>query len=280
MSHPIFESVSYRCSKQITKSYSTSFSLGIRCLSGRFHSPIYAIYGFVRVADEIVDSFLDKDQEKLLDTFERETYRAIEDGVSTNPVLEAFQETVHHYDIDPWTIDRFFNSMRMDLHQQDHDRESFSEYVLGSAEAVGLMCLSVFIEGERTRYHELKPYARSLGAAFQKVNFLRDLKEDQKELGRDYFPQGSGKKALDPDRKREIEKEIEKDFSHAYQGIIKLPKGARFGVYVAYIYYRELIRKIQRSSPERIEQGRIRIPNGRKGLLFLTSYLRYRISFL
>jgi phytoene/squalene synthetase len=168
----------------------------------------------------------------------------------------------------------------MDLHQQEHDRDSFSDYVLGSAEAVGLMCLRVFTEGDRERYDELEPYARSLGAAFQKVNFLRDLNEDRKALGRDYFPQNNGSAPFDRGQKQAIESEIASDFSHAYKGIVRLPRGSRFGVYVAYVYYKELFRKIQRSSPERIEQERIRIPNFRKGFLFLASYLRYRISSL
>ncbi len=275
----LYASVSNTCSKLVTRSYSTSFSLGIRCLAKRFHNPIYAIYGFVRIADEIVDSFTDNDQKKLLERFEEDTYRAIEDGVSSNPILDAFQRTVHEYHIEMWTIERFLESMRMDLYQKEHDRASFSEYVLGSAEVVGLMCLRVFTDKDEERYRELEPYARALGAAFQKVNFLRDLKEDRDELGRHYFPHGSSM-TLIPEQKRKIEQEIEEDLSQAYLGIVRLPKGASFGVYVAYVYYRELFRKIKRSSPERIEKERIRIPNLQKGMLFLSSYFRYRMSSL
>lgn len=259
----------------ITRSYSTSFSLGVSCLSGRFRDPVHSIYGFVRVADEIVDSFTDKDQKLLLDNFEADTYRAIDQGVSSNPILEAFQRAVHQYGIERWTIERFLNSMRMDLEQKEHDRESFDAYVLGSAEAVGLMCLRVFCEGDDALYQKLDPHARSLGAAFQKINFLRDLREDREELERDYFPQ-SGRGGLSADQKAKIEGEIEEDLEHAYQGLVKLPKGAKFGVYVAYVYFGELFRKIQRAAPERVEKGRIRIPNTRKFALFISTWLRYR----
>ncbi len=275
MSTSLYGKVSTVCGQVITRSYSTSFSLGVRCLSGRFRDPVHSIYGFVRIADEIVDSFTDKDRELLLDDFESDTYKAIDQRVSSNPVLEAFQRTVHSYGIQRWTIDRFLSSMRMDLHQKEHDRESFDAYVLGSAEAVGLMCLRIFSEGNEALYQELAPQARSLGAAFQKINFLRDLREDREDLERDYFPE-TNEGGLSDMEKARIEREIEAELRHAYEGVLRLPKGARFGVYIAYVYFRELFRKIQCSTPERVEKGRIRIPNAQKFALFISSCLRYR----
>lgn len=276
MTTPSYGSVATACGRIVTRSYSSSFSLGVRCLTGRFRDPVHSIYGFVRVADEIVDSFTDKDRELLLEHFEADTYRAIDHGVSSNPILEAFQRTVHRYGIERWTIERFLSSMRMDLYRKEHDRESFDTYILGSAESVGLMCLRVFSEGDDPLYRRLAPHARSLGAAFQKINFLRDLREDRKELERDYFPQRT-RGQLSNGEKMQIENEIEADLQHAYEGMIKLPRGARFGVYIAYIYFRALFRKIQRATPERIEKGRIRIPNARKFALFISTWFKYRI---
>ncbi|MEL7222050.1 MAG: phytoene/squalene synthase family protein, partial [Bacteroidota bacterium] len=232
----LYRQVCLESSKLITKRYSTSFSMGIRAFDKRFRDPVYAIYGFVRFADEIVDTFHDYPKAELLQRFWQDTYKAIEEGISLNPVLQSFQEVVRTYNIERELIDAFLRSMEMDLHDKEYDQESYEEYIYGSAEVVGLMCLRVFCEGNDEQYQSLKASACSLGAAFQKVNFLRDIKSDFDERGRVYFPGVDFSRFTAAD-KAEIEADIRKDFDHAYEGIVRLPEGARFGVYLAYVYY-------------------------------------------
>ena len=247
----LYDRVCLKASRHTTRSYSTSFSLGIRSLHKRFHDSIYAIYGFVRFADEIVDTFHDHDKVDLMARFRADTYKAIADGISLNPILHSFQRVVNTYGIEEELYDTFLRSMEMDLTDHAHDRESYELYILGSAEVVGLMCLRVFCEGDDALYQRLKPSAMRLGAAFQKVNFLRDLKDDHVNLGRTYFP-GVDVRNMSAEDKRRIEAEIDDDFRAALEGIRQLPQGARFGVYMAYIYYMNLFRKIQALPTERI----------------------------
>jgi phytoene synthase len=275
----IFDQVSVATSKMVTRAYSTSFSLGINCLHKRFHKPIYSIYGFVRLADEIVDSFHGFDKEALLQEFNADTASAIARGISLNPILNSFQEVVHQYHIEQELIDCFMRSMAMDLNQQVHDLESFNEYILGSAEVVGLMCLRVFTEGDDALYLQLKPAAMRLGAAFQKVNFLRDLQADYKVLGRVYFPTVDLTQFSESEKKQ-IEIDIQADFDAALQGIQQLPVRSRFGVYVAYVYYKALFAKIKALPSARIMQERIRIPNYRKISLLASSYLKHSFGVL
>lgn len=275
----IFDMVSKKSSKITTNTYSTSFSLGIRVFSKKFHDPIYSVYGYVRFADEIVDTFHDYDKQKLFKKFKRDTFEAIEDGISLNPILNSFQWVVNKYNIDHELINLFLDSMEMDLDQKLHDQNSFEKYILGSAEVVGLMCLQVFVNGDKDRYEELKPSAMALGSAFQKVNFLRDLNADKNQLGRTYFP-GLDINQLDEESKRQIIEDIEKDFSEAYVGIKKLPDGSRFGVYVAYIYYLSLLRKIKRTHSSEILKKRIRIPNNEKYRLLLSSAFKHAFKLL
>lgn len=275
----IFDSISKKSSKLTTNTYSTSFSLGIRAFNKEFHDPIYAIYGFVRFGDEIVDSFHSFDKKRLLEKFKADTFEAIEDGISLNPILNSFQWVVNKYSIDHELIHLFLNSMEMDLDQREHDQESFEQYILGSAEVVGLMCLHVFVEGDKDRYEELKPAAMALGSAFQKVNFLRDLNADKKQLGRSYFP-GLDVFQMDEADKEQIISNIELDFKKAYIGIKELPRGARFGVYVAYIYYLSLLRKIRRTHSSEIMNKRVRIPNSEKYRLLFTSAFRHAFNLL
>ncbi len=266
----LYDQTAAQCSKLITNKYSTSFSLGIKMLDKSIRLPIYSIYGFVRVADEIVDSFHDYDKEKLLDAFVLETYQAIEEGISTNPVLNAFQQVVNDYNIERAHIQAFFDSMHQDLNKTAYTPKEYQEYIYGSAQVVGLMCLKVFCNGEQCNYEELKDGAEALGAAFQKVNFLRDYKDDKQALGRAYFP-NIDFKGLDVEAKKAIEEDIEKDFKKAKEDILKLPKCARFGVYTAYLYYYMLFRKIQDSPLEKILQSRIRINNFFKIILLPVS---------
>jgi 15-cis-phytoene synthase len=275
----LFDNLSRKTSKMVTNAYSTSFSLGIRFLAKKFHNPIYAVYGFVRFADEIVDTFHEFNKRELLEEFKRDTYRSIELGISLNPILNAFQEVVRKYNIDHELIDTFLYSMEMDLDDRNYDQSLYEKYILGSAEVVGLMCLKVFVEGNQQQYDELKPYAMKLGSAFQKINFLRDYKADTEHLGRVYFPQLQFSQ-LDEETKKEIEADIENDFAMGYEGIKKLPKDARFGVYVAYIYYSNLLRKIMEMPPQQIMQNRVRIPNNEKYALFFGSYLRHSFNLL
>jgi len=275
----LFDQVSYETSKITTRTYSTSFSLGIRFLSKRFHNPIYGVYGFVRAADEIVDSFQGYDQENILKRFREETYLALEQGISTNPILNSFQDTARKFNIGRDLIDTFLTSMEMDLHKSEYNRASYEEYILGSAEVVGLMCLKVFCEGDEERYSSLKYSAMRLGAAFQKINFLRDLGEDFEGLGRAYFP-GVDMQQFDENSKRQIEEEIRKDFADGYEGIMKLPKSARFGVYLSYVYFFRLFQKIKKTPSKRILNERIRIPDNQKLALLLGSYVRHSLNLI
>jgi phytoene/squalene synthetase len=275
----LYDEVSIKCSRLTTESYSTSFSLGIRFLASDLRDPIYAIYGFVRFADEIVDTFHGFPKEELLDQFEAETFEAIERGISLNPILNSFQHAVHTYQIDHECIRTFLKSMRMDLRRTEYDRQGYEEYILGSAEVVGLMCLSVFVRGDRATYEALKPAAMKLGSAFQKINFLRDLHADYSNLGRTYFP-GVNLSRFDEHTKRQIEADIEVDFRAGHEGIKQLPKNARFGVYVAYVYYYQLFRKIKNKPTQTILNERVRISNKRKYALFFSSYLRHSLNLL
>ena len=259
----LFDHVSVECSKLTTRAYSTSFSLGIGFLGKEIRHPIYTIYGFVRFADEIVDSFEGYDKSVLLAEFKAETYRAIERKISLNPILNAFQETVHRYNIGLEHIETFLQSMEMDLEKVEYTPEKYQTYILGSAEVVGLMCLHVFTYGDMKMYHELEPYAMKLGAAFQKVNFLRDIKADYQGLGRIYFPQ-IDMSNFTPEVKKEIENEIELDFQEALIGIKMLPASSRGGVYLAYVYYRSLFKKIKRVTPAHVLTKRIRVSNPQK----------------
>lgn len=275
----LFDDISKECSKLVTRSYSTSFSLGIRFLAKKFHNPIYAIYGFVRFADEIVDSFHDYNKPELLEEFKAETYKAIERGISLNPILNNFQQVVNEYNIDRWLIDTFLRSMEMDLYDRSYDQKGYEEYILGSAEVVGLMCLKVFVEGDEEKYNDLKYYAMKLGSAFQKINFLRDFNADLQGLGRVYFPQLQNREFND-EVKREIEADTRKDFEIGYEGIKRLPKNARFGVYVAYKYYSNLLEKISSMPPQRIMVERVRIPDNQKYALFFGSFVRHSFNLL
>lgn len=275
----LFDELSYKISKQTTKQYSTSFSLGILALSPKIRNSIYAIYGYVRLADEIVDSFHDFDRATLLLRFREQTYQALEEKISLNPILQAFQETIHKYDIDVQLVNQFLNSMEMDLHDIDYNSDLYKEYILGSAEVVGLMCLQIFVDGNKQQYEMLKPSAMKLGSAFQKVNFLRDMKDDYQILGRSYFP-NVDISDFDNSVKANIEREIQQEFKEALEGIKKLPRSARFGVYLAYRYYVSLFRKIKRTSAHKIINQRIRISNGKKFSLMMSSYLQYKMSYL
>lgn len=275
----IYDSLSATVSKKITRAYSTSFSLGIYFLNRKLHEPIYNIYGFVRLADEIVDSFHGYKQAELFQQFQQDLDYALREKISLNPVLHSFQETVHKYNIDRELIDTFMRSMEMDLLKTVHNEQSYQEYILGSAEVVGLMCLRVFTNGDDMEYNKLKPAAMKLGAAFQKVNFLRDLKQDYAHLGRTYFP-GVDFNQFDLQQKMDIEAEIESDFDAALKGIKMLPRGARLGVFIAYVYYRSLNNKIKSHSPENIMNSRIRIPNMQKAGLLLQSVVRFNLNIL
>lgn len=275
----LFNNTALECSKLVTERYSTSFTLGIKTLDRKFHLPIYAIYGFVRYADEIVDTFHDYDKKTLLDRFRHDTYQAIEEGISLNPVLHSFQMVVRQYSIDRPLIDAFLHSMEMDLYNQQYDADGYSEYIYGSAEVVGLMCLRVFCEGDCAEYDRLRESARKLGAAFQKVNFLRDLKSDFADRGRTYFP-GVDFQAFGQKAKQQIEADIQHDFDDALKGILKLPAGARMGVYLAYTYYLTLFRKIKRLSATTISNQRIRVPNPQKIVLLAQTYLKYRLRVI
>lgn len=275
----LFDELSYSVSKITTKKYSTSFSLGILALKPSIRSAIYAIYGYVRLADEIVDSFHGYDKEKLLNRLKVETENALQEGISLNPILQSFQETVHKYQIEKKLIEQFLHSMEMDLQKIDYNSDLYNEYIYGSAEVVGLICLQVFTDGEREKYEELKPYAMKLGSAFQKVNFLRDLKDDYQILGRTYFP-NIDMELFDNGVKYQIEKGIEEEFKEALIGITKLPHSSMFGVYLAYKYYLSLFQKIKRKSSIDILNSRVRVPNSEKAFVAFKSYVRYKTAFL
>jgi phytoene synthase len=275
----LFDRVSMRCSRITTHSYSTSFSLGIRCLDKGLRDPIYSIYGFVRFADEIVDTFHEFDKKRLLGRFKEETYLSIREKISLNPILNSFQYTVNDYNIEDDLIEQFFRSMEMDLAKTSHDDNSFKEYILGSAEVVGLMCLRVFCKGDFKMFENLKPYAMSLGSAFQKINFLRDLQADYIGMGRTYFP-GLEMNQFTEKGKKQIEANIKADFDEGLKGIKKLPRSARFGVYVAYVYYLALFKKIQNTSSESILRSRISIRKRHKARLLAYSFLKHQLNLL
>lgn len=273
----LFDKVGLKCSRMVTQQYSTSFSLGIFFLSKQMHDPIYSIYGFVRFADEIVDTFHDFDKKELLNDFRKDTYKAIDQGISLNPILNSFQAVVNEYHIDKELIETFLHSMEMDLFRSTYSQENYEEYILGSAEVVGLMCLKVFVNGDQKQYETLKPYAMKLGSAFQKINFLRDLHADYIKLGRTYFP-GTNIDHFDEETKKAIEADIEADFKEGLHGILNLPKEAKFGVYIAYVYFYALLKKIQNTPSNIILHQRVRISNQRKIALLLQSYFKYNLK--
>lgn len=274
-----FFKVSAKCSEITTHDYSTSFSSAIRLLHSDMRQPIYNIYGFVRFADEIVDTFHDYDKASLLAEFKMATYAAIERRISLNPILQSFQQTVNDYEIDHGLIEAFFQSMEMDLERKTYDPANFNEYIYGSAETVGLMCLYVFCEGKKDLYEKLQPSARALGAAFQKVNFLRDIKSDYHALSRMYFPGCDFNNFTEIDKK-EIEADISNDFKQAYAGILKLPLKSRFGVYVAYKYYLLLFKKIRELKPARVLEARIRIPDYKKAIIVLRAGVKNQLGLI
>lgn len=275
----LYDNLSVEISKMTTRTYSTSFSLGIYFLNKRLRNPIYSIYGFVRLADEIVDSFEGFDKKYLLSKFKQETYEALESGISVNPILNSFLQAVHKYKIDHDLIETFLQSMEMDLEKVHYTPEKYQQYILGSAEVVGLMCLHVFTEGDLKMFEELKPYAMKLGAAFQKVNFLRDMKDDFGILSRTYFPNVDMTR-FTSHAKEQIEHEISEDFKLALLGIKKLPASSRGGVYMAYVYYNSLFNKIRRLPAERVLSERIRIHNGKKIGLMINSLFEYKLNLL
>lgn len=275
----LYNQVCRECSRLITTRYSTSFSLGIRVFHKRFRSPIYAVYGFVRFADEIVDTFHDYPKAVLLQRFREDTYQALEERISLNPVLHAFQETVHKYGIERELIDAFLDSMEMDLFFDRYEDSLYKKYIYGSAEVVGLMCLRVFCEGDDATYQHLKDSACSLGSAFQKINFLRDMKSDYDDRGRVYFPGVDYVNFTQAD-KTAIEADIKKDFDDAFVGIRQLPKGCRLGVYLAYVYYTNLFEKIKKSPVRRVTEERIRVPDRKKVYLLFSSAVKNQLGLL
>ena len=276
----IFDKVSKDCSKIVIKEYSTSFYRATELLSKSIRNDIFNIYGFVRFADEIVDTFHDYPKKQLLDEFEKELWSSIENKISLNPILNSFQDTVNKYDIDLSLIKSFMKSMRMDLDIRKYkNRKDYKEYIYGSADVVGLMCLKVFVSGSKKEYNKLKPYAMSLGSAFQKVNFLRDMKSDEEILNRVYFP-NINMQNFDEYTKETIINEIEEDFEHAIKGIVKLPKKARFGVYIAYRYYNKLLKKLKRTPSINIKESRIRIDNFQKFIVLTRSYVKYQLNLI
>ena len=276
----LFDTVSYDCSKLVTKSYSTSFSLATKMLSKSIRQDIYNIYGFVRFADEIVDSFHDYNKEELFNNFVVDFERGLNDKISLNPIINAFQHTFHNYNIDKHLVDSFLKSMRMDLHKKEYlTREEYKEYIYGSADVVGLMCLKVFVNGDNEKYEDLKLMAMSLGSAFQKVNFLRDLKADHDNLSRTYFP-NTDLTNLDEASKQHIIDDIERDFEEGLKGIKKLPIEAKFGVFMAYRYYKQLLNKLKKTPALEIKNTRIRVPNYRKFYILTRSYVKYQLNLL
>jgi phytoene synthase len=276
----IFDNVSKECSKLVTNVYSTSFSMATKMLSDSIRQDIYNIYGFVRFADEIVDSFHDYDKEKLFKNFENDLENALIDKISLNPILNAFQYTYHNYGIDKHLVESFMNSMRLDLHKKDYlTEQEYKDYIYGSADVVGLMCLKVFVNGDNEQYEALKDSAMSLGSAFQKVNFLRDLKADFEDLNRTYFP-NTDLNHLDEVSKKAIIKDIEEDFEKGLQGIKLLPLEARFGVFMAYRYYNKLLDKLKKTPALKIKSTRIRVPNYKKVELLTRSYVKYQLNLI
>ena len=276
----LFDQISVDCSKIVTKTYSTSFSMATKMLHPSIRNHIYNIYGFVRFADEIVDSFHNYPKKLLLNRFEEDLYLSLDQKISLNPILNSFQHTVNKFEIDTNLIKAFMRSMRWDLDKKIYDnQEDYEKYIYGSADVVGLMCLKVFVKGNESQYKSLRPAAMSLGSAFQKVNFLRDLKDDYQELNRTYFPSVNFNH-FDEVSKLNIINEIELDFELALDGIFKLPVEARFGVYTAYKYYIKLLKKLKNTSSVNIQKTRIRVPNYQKMSVFAGSYLKYRLNIL
>lgn len=276
----LFDKLSFRCSHRVTSMYSTSFSHAVKMLRPKIQNDIYAIYGFVRFADEIVDSFHDYDKKLLLDEFEIDLHKALDRKISLNPILNAFQMVVHKYQIDNELIMHFLKSMRADLEKQEYNTtEEYEDYIYGSADVVGLMCLKVFVQGDQNKFEQLKKPAMKLGSAFQKVNFLRDIKDDSENLHRHYFPQIKGD-VIDREAKEMIIEEINKDFEDAYKGIVQLPLEAKFGVYTAYIYYKNLLRKLKKTKADEILEKRIRISNPMKMVLLTKSFVHYKLNLL
>ncbi|SHH03253.1 phytoene/squalene synthase family protein [Flagellimonas flava] len=274
----IFDDVSRSCSKIVTESYSTSFSLATKMLSTSIRQDIYNIYGFVRFADEIVDTFHDYNKEELFNNFELALEKALSNKISLNPILNSFQYTYHKYDIPHHLVEAFMKSMRMDLTKKEYlSFNEYKEYIYGSADVVGLMCLCVFVDGDKNKYEELKESAMALGSAFQKVNFLRDLKADFEDLERTYFP-NTNLMELDEASKKRIVDEIKADFALGYSGIVKLPEQAKFGVYTAYKYYKKLLQKLQSTPPLEIKNTRIRVPDYQKLGLLAQSYVNYKLQ--
>lgn len=269
----LYSNTCFECSKLITERYSTSFSLGIKAFDKKLRGPIYSIYGYVRYADEIVDTFHNHDKVKLFDAFKQDTLNAIDQGISLNPVLHSFQDTINKYNVPMELVEAFWKSMEMDIDTSKYEEESYKEYIYGSAEVIGLMCLMIFCNGDINEYNRLSPYAKSLGSAFQKINFLRDIKSDYQDRGRVYFPNVKFTEFCE-EQKREIELDIKKEFDHAYEGIKQLPEGARLGVYIAYRYYLDLFRKIKNLPATEVAKRRIRVGDTRKALLFVQAIFK------
>jgi len=275
----LYNQTCFDCSRLITQKYSTSFNIGIKAFHQNFRAPIYGIYGFVRLADEIVDTFHEHDKHKLIREFRQETFKAIEQKISLNPILQAFQAVVNQYQISHDLIDAFLCSMEMDLDKKVHDKESYQTYIYGSAEVIGLMCLKVFCGGDDKQYLHLLPAARNLGSAFQKVNFLRDIKSDLEERGRTYFPEIDFTNFDEADKQR-IEADIKKDFDAGFKGIKQLPKGTRLGVYIAYVYYFQLFKKIAKLPASTVMQKRIRISDTRKLSLYCKAIVQQKLNLI
>ena len=275
----LFDDVSVGCSKLVTKSYSTSFSLAVKMLAPSIRNAIYSVYGFVRFADEIVDSFHGFNKEKLISDFEADYYKSSAEGISLNPILNSFQATVKKYSIDDELVQAFLKSMKLDLHKSEYTDEEYKAYIYGSADVVGLMCLKVFVNGDQQKYNELKEPAMRLGSAFQKVNFLRDLKDDMELLNRSYFPDVNMIE-LNVASKQKIIKEIQHDFEAAYVGIMGLPNEAKFGVYTAYRYYKCLLNKLNKTPSNEIMSTRIRVSNPLKMSLLARSYVKYKLNMI
>jgi len=276
----LFDTVSFKCSKLVTKNYSTSFSLAVHMLAPSIRDAIYSIYGFVRFADEIVDSFHDYEKEYLIDDFEKEYYKAKQLGISLNPILNSFQHTVKEYNITDDLVQAFLKSMKLDLIKSNYNTQTeYEDYIYGSADVVGLMCLKVFVKGNNQKYEQLKNEAMRLGSAFQKVNFLRDLKDDNLVLNRNYFP-GVNLNSFDENAKTTIINEIEEDFRVAYQGIVKLPIEAKFGVYTAFVYYKKLLKKLKNTPCSEIGNSRIRVSNYTKAGLLAQSFVTYKLKLV
>ena len=275
----LYHKISVDASKNVTQLYSTSFSMGIKLLDKNIHDAIFSIYGFVRLADEIVDTFHDYPKSEMLQEFKEETYKALDRKISVNPILHAFQMVVNKYSIDRDLIDKFLLSMEQDLNDIQYSSVGYKEYIVGSAEVVGLMCLKVFVNGDNDLYFKLEEPARKLGAAFQKINFLRDVKADYQELGRTYFP-GVDLEKFTPYEKLKIEDDIQNDFECALEGIIKLPSSSRLGVYVAYRYYLSLFKKIKKVSSDRLMEERIRVPNTKKLLITFESMFQNQFNWI